>query len=388
MTTAQELPQIRRWPSIDHARPSDQGGSVARIGFTYQDEVAVGFLIDMLSDPLILKIHCETHDDIVIVRAADPLAIAEFVQVKGAELDKLWSVADLCRRENGPGTSIFEISLNRDAHDEISRFRLVTLRPVVEELKVLTFPCGATGREPCGARFLTLHDELHERFPGIRSPKGNGASYWLKHCLWDVRHSREALAESNFSRLLRYASTDGRTLLIEQVEVLLGELRHWVKSAGEARWEPDRSHKIVTRKQLRNWWERRAAEFIEGAAVASGGKLAAKMRIAALTEDQVQMAVDLRREYARIVRTSRYMEEDEARRLQSRVKSEMASLRARFIAGQISLDSKGFHSLCLDRMDTLNSERAAGTEDHSAFLKGCMYDIADRCLHQFARPSP
>jgi Cap4-like dsDNA endonuclease family protein len=114
MTTAQELPETKRWPSIDHARPSEQGGSIARIGFTYQDEVAVGFLIDMLSDPLILKIHCETHDDIVVVRTADSLAIAEFVQVKGAELDKLWSVADLCRRENGPGTSILPTSSRQE----------------------------------------------------------------------------------------------------------------------------------------------------------------------------------------------------------------------------------------------------------------------------------
>jgi hypothetical protein len=302
--------------------------------------------------------------------------------------DQELAVADLCRREDGPGTSIFEISLSRDKHEEISRFRLVTLRPVVEDLKVLTFPCEATGREPCGARFLALNGELHKRFPAIRSPKGNSASYWLKHCLWDVRHSEEALAQSNFSRLLRFASTDGRTLLIEQVEILLDELRHWAKTAGEALWEPDRCVKIVTREQLRSWWERRTAEIIEGVSAASGGKLATKMRVAALTDDQVQMAIDLRRDYARTVRTSRYMEEDEAQRLQRRVKSELASLRARFVAGHISLDSTGFHSLCLDRMDAINAERTSGTEDHSAFLKGCMYDITDRCLHQFVRPTP
>jgi len=112
------------------------------------------------------------------------------------------------------------------------------------------------------------------------------------------------------------------------------------------------------------------------------------MRAAVLAEDQVRMAIELRREYAQVVRTSRYMENDVARRLQSQVKSELASLRARFVAGQIPLDSAGFHSLCLERMRDINSGRPAGADDHAAFLIGCMYDITDRCLHQFERPSP
>jgi hypothetical protein len=63
------------------------------------------------------------------------------------------------------------------------------------------------------------------------------------------------------------------------------------------------------------------------------------------------------------------------------------SLRARFAAGQLDLDSAAFHVLCLDRMDAVNAERPAGHEDRSAFLKGCMYDITDRCLLRFVRPA-
>jgi len=72
--------------------------------------------------------------------------------------------------------------------------------------------------------------------------------------------------------------------------------------------------------------------------------------------------------------------------LQSQVKSEAMSLRARFFAGQLDLDGAGFHALCLERMDAVNAERPEGSEDLSAFLKGCMYDIADRCLLRFSRP--
>jgi hypothetical protein len=378
-------PQMTQWPSIDDAKPSEQGGPVARGGFNYQDEVAVSFLIDMLADPTILKIHLETHDDIVVVRAADPLAIAEYVQVKSAQLDKLWSVADLCRGEEREGTSIFELSLGRDKYLEASRFRLVTLRPVVDELKVLTLEPGATGREPCGTRFLALHGELWDRFPGIRSPKNNGAAYWLKHCHWDIRHSELALESSNFVRLLRIATSEGKYLLVDQIDLLLEELRFWAKHAGDALWEPDRSVKILSRMRLRAWWEKRTVEILDGASSVSGDKLARKMRAAFLAEDQVRMAIELRRDYARIVRTSRYMENDLALRLQSQVKSELTALRARFVAGQIPFDPPGFHSLCVERMKVINS---GGSDDNVAFLIGCMYDITDRCLHQFERPSP
>ena len=350
--------------------------------------MAVSFLIDMLGDVSIAKIHCETHDDIVIVRVVDPFVFAEFVQVKGAELDKLWSVADVCKRDNGQGSSIFERSLGRDQHDELARFRIVTLRPVVDDLKLLTFPREGTGREPCGPRFLKLNSELVERFPAARSVKGNGSCYWLKHCYWDVRHSEEALARSNLVCLLRYGSSSGTVLLVEQAEVLLDELRRWAKTAGEALWEPDRFVKFITRAELLDWWERRSTEITQGVSLASGGKLAAKMSTASLTDEQVRMAVELRRDYGRIVRMSHYMEGDRARQLQGRVKSELSSLRARYVAGEIALNSASFHVLCLERMEAINADRPAGMEDQSAFLKGCMYDITDRCLHQFARPTP
>jgi hypothetical protein len=35
-------------PSIDDVKPDEEGGSTARKGFNYQDEIAVAFLITML----------------------------------------------------------------------------------------------------------------------------------------------------------------------------------------------------------------------------------------------------------------------------------------------------------------------------------------------------
>lgn len=142
---ASECQTPQAFPSVDDVKPTEEGGPIGRSGFNYQDEIAVGFLIETLENPSLLRVHCETHDDVLLVHEADQsgIRLAEFVQVKASEQDKLWSVADLCvRKKNRVGSSIFETSLGRDKHREESLFRLVTLRPVVDDLRILTFPRG------------------------------------------------------------------------------------------------------------------------------------------------------------------------------------------------------------------------------------------------------
>jgi hypothetical protein len=373
-------------PSLDDFAPSEEGGPIARSGFDYQDEIGVGFLIDMLEDAGIQKVHFETHDDLVVIRTAESYTIAEFVQVKGGELNQLWTVAVLCKSENGPGTSILERSLARDSYRERSQFRLVTLRQVSSELKPLTYPCNASGRQFTGPEMASLLEALKEKELACVSKKGNGLEYWLANCLWQERPDEKAVRESNFSRLMRFSSRSGSPLFAEQLDQLLDELRLWVKKAGAARWRSHRDKKIVTRSQICSWLDRRLAELRTGVAMPSGGKLAGKMEEAGLLEDQVQMAIDLRLDYAKVVRTSRYMTTKNAGKLQLRVKSELASLRARMMAGQLQLDGQGFHLLCLERMEAINAERRNDTDDQSGFLKGCMYDITDRCLHRFSKP--
>jgi hypothetical protein len=79
------------------------------------------------------------------------------------------------------------------------------------------------------------------------------------------------------------------------------------------------------------------------------------------------------------------MQPDEASQLQGRVKSEVQTLSAKRAAGTLDVDGPGFHALCIDRMDAINASLPPDQGDRSAFLKGCMYDIADRCLLRFDR---
>lgn len=375
-------------PSVDESRPDDEGGTNARRGFDFQDEVAVGFFIGMLEDPSLLKVHCETHDDIVLVyNGISNTRIAEYVQVKGGEPDSLWSVARLCQRPKGKtGTSILERSLLRDKCKEASRFRLVTLRPVVSALQCLTLPHGSAARKPDAASMVALLGDIGMRLPGLTSGKGNGVAYWIANCLWDSGRDKASIEGSNLVRLLRLAQSESKPLLPESAGILLDELRAKAKKAAAHKWDTDREKKIVSRQQIRDWWEARTAELTDGRAIPSGGKLGKKMKAASLPEDMIALAVEMRRAYSAEVRSPRYLESAEAERLRDRVRSEVASLRSRQVSGEVDLDGPAFHSACLNRMDAINAERSARMEDRSAFLKGCMYDIADRCMLQFVRP--
>ncbi|HEV2620302.1 MAG TPA: dsDNA nuclease domain-containing protein [Acidobacteriaceae bacterium] len=373
--------------SVEDATPSEEGGPIARTGFNYQDEIAVGYLLDMLEDPSILKVHCETHDDIILVsQSSSTQVVAEYVQVKGSEEDKYWSVADLCVKVKGKaGTSIYETSLERDKHCEQSRFRIVTLRPANQDLKILTYDREASNRKGDSPKTTELISAIEEKCNDAKSEKGNGADFWVRNCLWDERQSEEQNRQLNLLRVIKITSKEGRTLLPEQAETILQELRKKAKDAGDAKWAEGKDKKIIERAHLREWWNARVQVLIDGSSSISGGKLEVKMASAQLPEPIIELAKELRRDYAAVSRTSKYSSSGEDETLRSRVKSTVQSLQSSLYSGELNLNGKEFHSLCLTRMDQINEGLPEGTPDRSAFLKGCMYDIADRCLLRFER---
>ncbi len=80
--------------SIFDLEPLEQGGEVARRGLGFQDHVVAGLCIDALIDSPIKEIWCETHDDVMLlleIHSGVGLQV-EFIQVKGSELEQLWSI--------------------------------------------------------------------------------------------------------------------------------------------------------------------------------------------------------------------------------------------------------------------------------------------------------
>lgn len=374
---------IESWPSVGDVAPIEEGGPNARKGFNYQDEIAVGFLIAMIENQALLRVQCETHDDLVLIwsSAEQEGEEAEYVQVKGSEQDKLWSIADLCSKKTKTAASIYEASLARDRHNEPGKFRIVTLRPVTEALVPLTYACASEARKLAADKLVELHTNLESKFPGAKSPKGNDCQYWVDNCRWEVGNDLVAASNDNLRRLFALSALAGQALLGEQLGVLLDELRSWAKAAGDAKWVPDKAKKIILRSEVLNWWSGRLAALAEARGASAGGQLSAKMKAAKLSEDMVSLAVELRRDYSAEVRAPRYMEVDRIHQLQLRVKSEAMSLGARLASGDLQLDGRAFHAACVKRMDELSA--AATGDDVSGFLKGCLYDIADRCLLRF-----
>jgi len=125
-----------------------------------------------------------------------------------------------------------------------------------------------------------------------------------------------------------------------------------------------------------------------GRSSVAGSKLRSKLEAAGIPEDLIRLAVEMRMGYARRVRTSTYMQPDEVENLEDTVKSAVLSLRARFAAGEPEMTGAKFHSLCIAEMDRLCGYMKPLNVDRSAFIKGYLYDIADRCLLRFDRAQP
>jgi len=378
------------WPSVEDTEPEEQGGPIAREGFNYQDEIAVSFLLEMIEKPALVRVHCETHDDIVLIRTHlnQINCIAEYVQVKGDLADQLWTPYMLCNREKAKvGSSIFDKSLGRDKHAEDSIFRIVTRRPVNSELALLKYDRSVPERQIKMPEMLTLCTTIETKSGGYKSAKGNGASYWLERCLWEERQSLEDVRRHNLIKIMELAKKANYELLLDQAEVLLNELRSQAKRAGAAKWIPDKHLKIINREDLLKWWQETLQKLLSLNDAVSGGKLQEKMEAAELTPAQIKLAIDLRLEYAREVRTQKYMKDEEAERLQRRIKSEVNILQANYVAGNPKISAAEFHALCVSHIENVAADIDTSNDNLKYYAHGCMYDITDRCLLQFVRAS-
>ena len=70
--------ELPAWPSVNDVEAEEEGGPVACKGFNYQDEIAVGFLLEMLKDPTLLKVHCG-----IACRRSDPQHLADRLDPEG-----------------------------------------------------------------------------------------------------------------------------------------------------------------------------------------------------------------------------------------------------------------------------------------------------------------
>jgi len=73
---------VRLQSLVDPANTSDAGGVAGRVGYNYQAHDAAGFVLEMISDPELLQVECETAVDVTLRWQRNGRSEIEYVQVK------------------------------------------------------------------------------------------------------------------------------------------------------------------------------------------------------------------------------------------------------------------------------------------------------------------
>lgn len=344
----------------------------------------------MLLDERILQVWCETQDDVTIIWQNVCLGDwVEFIQVKSNDLDQLWSVAEICKKEKsksgvGQASSIIERSLAYDRCREPCRFRLVTLRPMNSELEVLGLPIGSPERAHAPS-LASLKLEFAKRAGNFSSPNGRNCSHWADNALWDVRHSIDTIESRNRLALQTAIETDGEFLVSDQIAELYVKVLAVVRDAATER--NDRSKKKLVRTQFIAWFRMAVQEAMHPGAAGGGANIRRKMLAAMIATDQIETALEEKRQYRLEVLTPQYLKLTERRKLEGEIRSKLQHLRAQLDAGELADDGPGFHANCLRTLDEVRRELTATMSPPTEIMQGFMYTLTDRCLHRFRRAS-
>ena len=237
--------------------PLESGGVIARDGFEFQDHVAAGYCIDMLSDETLIEVWCETLDDITLIRISGDDEIFEFVQVKNNRLNHLWSISEFCKQESTTenkkklkkvNSSIFEklFANERAEAKERCSFRMVTAFRVNNTLKILTYPLSSPLRNSTDNSLCDLCNEIEKNIPNYKNPNGCDITSCLSRTEWEVRHDDKAVENANLRSLRAIISTFRTSLAEDQLNELYKKVLRKVQEAGKADWNIDPALKKIT----------------------------------------------------------------------------------------------------------------------------------------------
>lgn len=363
-------------PSVFDLVPLEEGGPIARAGFLYQDHIAARFCIEMLVNPALEQVWCETLDDITLIRRVDGALLIEFVQVKAADFSQMWSVALIC---NGKQQSLVARSLAHHRCVESCRFRIVSRLGVHTDLKVLTFDATADERCMGNPSTCALHRDVGTRLDGVQSPAGWSPSNWLAHTCWDVAESEEAVQHANILRLETWLEGIGEPLFSDQRRELYNRIltRIVVLSALPP---AKREQRKLKRVEFRDWVLTEVQRVRGQMPTKAGTNLVHKMKLAQIPASTIENALNLRIGYRRRMLDLKYQQEEDYKSAELELTAVLNQLVAQLDSGFIQKSGLVFHAACLDAVHAVRS-RYGDVELN--FLQGCMYSMTDRCRHRY-----
>lgn len=392
MSTAPSRP-----PSYRNLPPLERGGVRARGGFYYQDHVAAGYLLLMLTQATLLEVWCEALDDITLVWGDGTTHVFEFVQVKKLTLNQFWSIALLVKPdgkiarnddedEDGkvgsrPALSLLEKSLANDRGDEPCRFRLVTSVEPGKELELLKAPHAHASRT--AQPFTKLRDALIAKLPDARSLNDNDVAFWADHAHWEVFDSHTTLEYRNLHHLRTFGDLHGRHLQEDQwLEVYKKVVQRAQDAAMQLdQYDPEVGH--IRREEFAEW----LLIVIDRAAHPHRHNVEAleeKLRAASLA-DRIDHAVSQRYEYRRRRFQSGYFTTVHREEVEAAARYHLNKLVVQLDAGEIT-SGRPFYLRCLAELEALAQDFPGQKFVWTPFLEGYMYEVAQRCVHRFGRP--
>lgn len=120
--------------------------------------------------------------------------------------------------------------------------------------------------------------------------------------------------------------------------------------------------------------------------ITAGTRLKEKLARAGLAEGDIAAALMSRQRYLAERFRPQYLRLGDLSHLSDEVSAVLQGLRAKLDSGEIADDGIGFHAECLKRMEQLQHSHS-DLRPPLSVLQGCMYDIADRCVHRFRKES-
>ncbi|HVY29025.1 MAG TPA: dsDNA nuclease domain-containing protein [Polyangiaceae bacterium] len=378
-------------PSYRDVAPLEEGGRIARDGFAYQDHVTVGKCLDMLLVDGPSEVWCEAEDDIVLVWTNGGVEEFEFVQVKGHDLHQAWTVSKLCAREAGKGgkkkSSIVERSLAHDRGKEPCRFRIVTKWAPDEVLSILGTPPSARVDPEVPPLLATAVTAIEASLGACVSPNGNSVAFWVDRLEWEHRASIADVVNANLVKLHRVLDVEGESLAPDQSDVLLEALYAKVQDAAVAHAVTHKLDKRLLRNEVRGWLLDRAKQIQHPTHSGGAGPLVAKLTEAAIDDESIEVAKELRRRYVAEARLPKYLPADDRDALEGEILAALHALRVRLNSGACSDGGGEFLSRCQDELRRIR-DTMTGPRPPDAVLYGCMYEVMNRCLHRLVRVRP
>jgi len=375
--------------------PLESGGVIARNGFEFQDHVAAGCCIDMLSDESLVEVWCETLDDITLIHRIGDDEVFEFIQVKSNRFNHLWSIAELCKQESTKenkktikkaNSSIFEklFANEREEAKERCLFRMVTAYEVNDDLKILKFPLSSPLRISISDDLCNLSSEINKKIPKYTTPNGSSTTSCLSRTVWDVRHDEKSVEDANIHKLRKASHSFSVFLAEDQWDELYAKVLRKIQDVGKAKWEIDPELKKIKRQFFLDWIKEQANLAQHPSTGGTGNKLKEKMLKAGIPEDVIQNAKVQRISYRNRTLDPSYMDLSKREDIEMEVASNLQELVSDLDSGRLTDNGIEFHSRCLHRLREIKISPES-QEFKLTFLHGCMYNLTERCLHRFVK---